>query len=209
MAEPTPQEMNKFVATIDEFMLKLAKLNSPQMRQTAYASGDQVLIDDYEITLGRAKGLAATIETTTGAWTAAKSAYSAVTDQTSILIGDAIDEIRSWFGAGPKADLSGQNLSGQNLSRCNLGALGLVQLPAAAWIAGILAAAYIAIRSMDAIFIRLDASRLQREDPTISRDQAISRARTASAIGSFFSFQAAPLLIGGALALWLVWNAIK
>jgi len=192
VAEATQQEMNRFVATVDEFMQKLAKLESPAMRDAAYASNDRALIDDYEITLGRAKGLRATIETTTGIWDSAKAAYASVTDQTSMYIGDAIDEIRSWFGTGPKVNLS---------------ALGVIQLPAAVWITGIIATAYIAIRSIDAIFIRLDASRIQREDPTISRDRAIAKARTAAAVGSFFSFQTAPLLLGGALALWLLWNA--
>lgn len=192
MADPTQQEMNTFVATVDEFMQKLAKLESAEMRNAAYASNDRALIDDYEIAVGRSRGLRATIEVTTGAWASAKAAYASVTDQTSMYIGDMIDEIRSWFGAGPKADLS---------------ALGIIQLPAAAWVAGIIATAYLAIRGMDAIFIRLDASRIQREDPTISRDRAIAKARTAAAVGSFFSFQTAPLLIGGALALWLIWNA--
>lgn len=183
MTEPTNVEMNRFVKEVDEFMQKYAKLTSPDMQQKVYDAGDPVLMNDYKSAVNRATMLKNTIEATTGAWASAKKAYASVTDVTSMWIGDAVDEIRSWF--------TDNNVQG----------LGVLQLPAAAWVAGIVASAYIMNSLMSKIFVRVDVARLvaQGVDPA----QALQTAQSAAA-PAFFEALNIPLLIGGGLAVWLL-----
>lgn len=186
--EATQQEVNRFVREVDLFMENYDKLMDPQFRSDVYASRDSGLIADYEQASQQAKVLKNTIEATTGAWSAAKKAYSSVTDQTSMAIGDAIDEIRSWFGYDPAPGLNG---------------LGALQLPAAAWIAGIISAAFLLNRGMDKIFISVEASRLQRMNPGISREQALIKAADVIT-GGGLSITTFALLAAAGLTLYTI-----
>jgi len=188
MSEASPQEMNRFVSEVNSFMKNYARLIQPGTRADVYATGNSAIISDYESAVSQARILKRTIEATTGAWNAAKAAYSTVTGITSTGIGDAIDEIRSWFGYDPATGVGG---------------LGIVQLPAAAWIAGIISAAYLLNATMNKIFIAIEATKITRADPTISRERALALAK--SAVSSpFFGNATLPLLTAGALALYLV-----
>ena len=169
MAQATQQELNKFVEVVDKFMANYAKLTAPGVREQVIATGDSEFIDDYDIAVGRGRILKRTIETTVGAWNTAKREYARITDTTSTAIGDAIDEIRSWFGYEPAGDLSCYDKSG-------LGSLGALQIPAAAWVTGIIVAAVALNKSISNIFVRLEANRLQRENPNLPREVAIAQA---------------------------------
>lgn len=180
----TPEEMNRFVRVVDQFMKNYTELVSPVMRQKVYSTNDSALISDYESAVNRGRVLKSTIENTVGAWNAAKAAWSSVTDTTSIWIGDAIDEIKSWFGGGP--DMSG---------------LGFIQLPAAAWIAGIIAVAYSLNSLMSNIFVRANAAKLVEQG--VSPERALATAKQGVA-SQFFQTLNVPLLVGGVLAVWLL-----
>lgn len=205
--QATPQEMNKFVQVVDEFMSNYDKLMDPQMRTDVYNSRNSALIADYESATGQAQTLKRTIEATTGAWNAAKQSWANVTDKTSMVIGDAIDEIRSWFGYDPAPGIGNYDFvrfDSSPISGGNLGAFAAIQLPAAAWIAGIVSAAYLLNKTMNQIFISVEASRFQRIDPTLSRSQALEKAVTAVTGGGFFGRATLPLIAAGALAIYLV-----
>lgn len=190
MAEPTQQEISQFVLSVDEFMQNYARLISSDTQAKVYASQDPQLIADYEQARSRGATLKASVENTVGAWNTAKQIYATAIDKTSMYIGDAIDEIRSWFGGGPKADL---------------GALGIIQFPAAAaWIAGIVGTAFILNNLMKKIFVRIETAALVESG--IPRDQAI-RIASRSIAPTFFQAMNIPLILGGALAVYLIWNA--
>ncbi len=99
--QANPQEMNRFVKSVDEFFANYEKLTTPAMRNQVSLSGQPELIADYQAAVSRGATLSQTIQGTVGAWTVAKSAWATVTGATSTMIGDAIDEIRSWFGYEP------------------------------------------------------------------------------------------------------------
>lgn len=202
MAESaTPQEMNRFVKSVDEFFANYAKLMNPQMRADVLASGNPTLIAEYNATVSRARALKITIETTTGAWQAAKAGWASVTGITSTVIGDAIDEIRSWFGYSPAGAYDVSPISGGQL-----GFLGAIQLPAAAWIAGILGAVYLANQAMTKIFISVQATKIQKADPTISRSQALADAAGAVKSKGLFEGAALPLIAAAVLAAFLIFG---
>ena len=93
-------------------------------------------------------------------------------DTASLWIGDAVDEIRSWFGYQPAGGLS---------------ALGIApQLLSAAWLAGIVAVAYGLNKSIRVILISVEASKLQRQTPALSRDAALDIAQQRLTAGSLF-----------------------
>jgi len=205
MAEQaSPQEMNRFVKAVDEFMAKYAKLILPATRTQVYASANPALISDYESAVKQGRILKATIGNTVGAWNAAKSAWASVTGVTSTVIGDAIDEIRSWFGYDPETGLSAYDPS--PISGGTLGLLGVVQLPAAAWIAGILGAVYLLNQTMNKIFVSIEATRIQKANPTISRSQALVAASQAVKTSRFFGIATLPLIAAAALAAWFLFG---
>ncbi len=212
MAESaTPQEINRFVQSVDEFFSNYATLISPAMRAQVYGTGNAAVIADYESAKSQGAVLKTTIEATTGAWAAAKAAYGAVTATTSTFIGDAIDEIRSWFGYQPAGEYLGAchgptpgvaGLAGLG----GLGALGAVQLPAAAWIAGILGAVYLANAAMQKIFIFVAANQIQAADPTVSRSQALTAASRAVKTPGILGAITLPLIAAAALAAFLIFG---
>lgn len=187
-AQASPEQLNRFVEVVDEFMHKYDRLIAPDTRAQVYATRDPRLIGDYETAVRRGGLLKRNIEAVTGAWKAAKDFYAEATQQTSIWIGDAIDEVRSWFGYKPGG----------------VGGLGVVQIPAAVWVAGTIAAAVVLIKSINKVFVLLEASELQRENPGMPRAVALSRASDALDPG-FFAGLRGPLLIAAAAAgYWLV-----
>lgn len=194
VAKATQTELNKFVRVVDEFKTKYARLTSPAMRAQVYASGNQKLIADYERAVSRGGMLNVTINTTVGAWSTFKRGYGAVTDVTSTAIGDAIDEVRSWFGYEPAKGFSGLG---------SLSGLGAIQIIPAVAIAGIVGTAMILIAAMNRIFISVEASKIQKENPTITRASALRQAE--SGLPSFIPGGITPVMIGvGALALWMI-----
>ena len=202
MAEATRDasqaELNKFVKVVDEFKAKYALLISPATRTQIYATSNPALIDDYETTVSRSNALNVSINTLVGAWNAFKSGYAAVTSVTSSVIGDAVDEIRSWFGYKPMGDLP----------QLALGELGIIQIPAAVAVAGIIAAGMVLIAAMNRIFIALEANKIQKQNPSISRAVAIRQAE--AGLPSFIPGGITPVMIGlGALALWMILGAKK
>lgn len=216
-----PQEMNRFVKSVDEFFANYEKLTTPAMRAQVYASGQPELIADYQAAVSRGATLSATIQGTVGAWTAAKAAWGTVTGATSTVIGDAIDEIRSWFGYEPAPGVSSLGQwrgSGtpdpgtlgfydpSPISGGRLGALGAIALPAAAWVATILGAVYLMNQAMGKLFIWVDANSIQKADPTISREKALDVAARTAARGSLFgeAGKVLPLLAAAALGLFLL-----
>lgn len=189
MAQASSTEMNRFVQVVDEFMANYARLISPQTRADIFATGNAAMISDYESAVSRGGMLKSTIETTVGVWSAAKREWSKVTDVTSMYIGDAVDWIKNLFGAGPDT----KNLSG----------LGAIQIPAAIWVSGIVASAYVLNGLMTKIFVSIEASKIQRSNPGLSRDEALRRAKMA--VPTLLGGMQTPLLIGAALLayLWL------
>ena len=184
MAEQTatPQAMNNFVEIVDDFMANYSKLIAPETRDAVYASNDPSLIADYQSAVNKSDTLKSTIEATTGAWNSFKQGYHAVTDVTSTYIGDAVDWVRGIFGYNPAPGISG---------------LGIAQyvLPAI-WVAGIVAAAYTLNRVINNVFIAIEASKIQRENPSVSREQALAVA----------SKTYAPPLFGG--SSWMLYAAL-
>ena len=194
--EASQTELNKFVKVVDEFQAKYLLSISPAIRAQVYATNNPALISDYETTVTRGGVLNTSINTLVGAWNAFKSGYAAVTDVTSTVIGDAIDEIRSWFGYKPMGDLP------------PLGTLGVIQIPAAVAVAGIITAGMVLIAAMNGIFIALEANKIQRENPSVSRAVAIRQAE--AGLPSFIPGGITPVMIGlGALALWMILGAKK
>ena len=138
--QATQTELNKFVKVVDEFKAKYARLISPATKSQVYASGDQTLINEYESAVSRGGSLNNSINALVGAWGAFKRGYGAVTDVTSTVIGDAIDTVRGWFGYDAAPGIGG------------MGSLGLIQIPAAVAIAGIVGAFILLLMSMKAPF---------------------------------------------------------
>ncbi len=208
MAETaTPQEINRFVQSVDEFFSNYAKLITPNMRAQVYATGNAAVIADYESAITQGAVLKSTIEATTGAWAAAKAAYSAVTGVTSTFIGDAIDEIRSWFGYKPAGEyLGGLGCPGPAPGLGAVGYLGVVQLPAAAWVAGILGAVYLANQAMNKVFIFVAANQIQASDPSISRSQALAAAADTIKGEGIIGAITLPLVAAALLAAFLIFG---
>lgn len=189
----TQTELNRFVKIVDEFKANYARLILPATRSEVYATNNPKLIGDYNSAISKSRLLNSTINNAVGAWNAFKRGYAAVTDVTSTVIGDAIDEIRSWFGYDPAP----------GIGHYTLGALGAVQIPAAVIIAGIIATAVVLNKAISSIFVTLEANRIQRENPNISRPQAIIQAERG--LPSILPSAITPVMIGvGALALWLI-----
>jgi hypothetical protein len=221
MAETTPQEMNQFVKTVDEFMANYAKLISPETKGQVYATGNPTLISNYENAVTQSRILKRTIEATVGAWNVAKKAWASVTGVTSTFIGDAIDTVRSWFGYDPASGVTRDGMDGLGCLGCpanecencpvinhggpvsGMGALGIVQLPAAAWIAGIIAAAYLLNGTMKKIFISIEATRIIKADPNISRGRALEMASSAVST-NFFGSATMPLIAAGLIAVYFL-----
>jgi len=197
MANPATQtELNKFVKVVDEFKAKYARLILPITRQQVYATGNTALISDYESAVSRGGALNSSINALVGAWQAFKRGYGAVTDVTSTAIGDAIDTVRGWFGYDAAPGIG-------ELPAAGLGGLGAIQIPAAIAVAGIIGAALVLIAAMNRIFISVEASRIQRENPNVSRAVAIRQAE--AGLPSFIPGGLTPVMIGvGAVALWFV-----
>jgi hypothetical protein len=192
MAQASQNQMQEFVAVVDEFMQKFAKLSSPATRAEVYASGDQQLISDYESTLWKGNALKSSIETTVGAWNAAKRGWSSVTDKTSMYIGDAIDAIRNLFGGGPDTD-----------------GLGAIQIPAAAFVVGAIGASAALILSIDRIFIALEAGRIQRDSPGINREQAYEIAKGNVGLDVFGDVNRFAMIAGLAFIAYLIYGQKK
>lgn len=183
--KPSDAQLNEFVKVVDEFMRKYDRLISSDTRDAVYSSGDKKLIADYESTVKRGGILKSTIEKTVGAWNTAKNALRSVQNTSSMYIGDAIDWLRKKFGDDP--------YNGQ---------LGAFQIPAAVWVAGIVASAYALLKVMDKLQIQIEAAKLQRENPGLPRDQALSRARDAiEGPGLFSNPMAIPIGLAALVAL--------
>lgn len=87
----------------------------------------------------------------------------------------------------------------------DLGSLGIVQIPAAVAVAGVISAALILIAGMNRIFISIEASKIQRENPSVSRAVALRQAE--AGLPSFIPGGITPLMIGvGALALFMIFR---
>lgn len=229
-AQASQAELNKFVKVVDEFKAKLARLKLPETRRKVYATGNQKMISDYESAVTRGNALNGTIAALVGAWNAFKRGYKTVTDTTSTVIGDAIDEIRSWFGYKPMgcygeglgyveqgefkpfdidAHLIGEPLTsfpGAQPGYSQMGMLGaapLAAIPAAVAVAGIISAALILNSLMDKIFVSLEANAIQRENPNVSRGDALRQAEAGlpSLLPGGLSL---PMIAAGGLALWLI-----
>lgn len=196
--EATQAELNKFVKVVDEFKANYARLLLPATRSEVYATQNPAIISDYQKAVSRGGALNSTINTTVGAWNAFKRGYGAVTDVTSTVIGDAIDTVRGWFGydAAP------------GVGHYALGALGIVQIPAAIAVTGIIAAAVILNSLMSKIFVTIEANKIQRENPDISRANALVQAERG--LPSILPGGLTPIMLGvGALAVYLIFMQKK
>lgn len=189
----TSGQMNEFVKVIDEFMQKYTRLISSQTRAEVYATKNAALISDYETAVSRGGMLKTNIEVVTGVWASAKRAYASVTDVTSTVIGDVIDAIKNMFDGDTQT----------------MGALGVVQIPAAAWIVGTIAAGAALILSIDRIFITLEANRIQRSNPDMPRDVAVSKAKGAIGLDVFGDVQKLALIAALAFGAWLYFGQKK
>ena len=196
-AQASQAELNKFVQVVDEFKAKFAKLIAPDTRAQVYASGNSKMISDYETAVVRGNALNRSINALVGAWDAWKRGYKKVTDQTSMVIGDAIDEIRSWFGYKPAGDF------GCYAEMGGLGAVQIAAIPAAVAVAGVISAALILNSLMDKIFVSIEANRIQKQNPNISRGAALEQAERGlpSLIPGGISL---PMIAAGALALYFI-----
>lgn len=187
-AQATAENMNRFVAVVDEFMQKFAKLSLPSTRTEIYASNNPALISDYESTLSKGRALKMSIDTTVGAWQTAKAGWASVTDVTSLYIGDAIDWLKALFG--PE-------------SNGNLNALGIIQIPAAAFVIAAIGASTALIFSMDRIFIAMEASKIQRENPGTSRSAAYAQAKSGTGLDLFGGINQLAMIAGLAFVAYL------
>lgn len=227
-AQASQAELNRFVKVVDEFKAKYARLILPATKAEVYATKNPAMIRDYENAVSRGGALNSTIANLVGAWAAFKSGYKKVTDATSTVIGDAIDEIRSWFGYDPSGGMgyispsqAEGSYGGQkpyDIDRNNWGepysafaGLGAVQIGApiaAIAIAGVIAAALILINLMDKIFVNLQANRIQRENPNVSRGDAL--AQGAQGIKKMFEGGLTlPMIAAGAVALYFILGSKK
>jgi hypothetical protein len=188
MAQASQPQMNEFVAKVDEFMRKYDSFISPATRAEVYATGDTAKISEYESIVQRGRLLKSSIETVTGLWADAKRAYSAVTDVTSMYIGDAVDWLKDLFG--------GNNVAG-------LGALGVIQIPAAAFVITAIAGAVAMLMAMDSFLVTMRAKKIQAETG-MSYPDALNRARSTTGIGGAIGSLTQPLIIAAvALVAWL------
>ena len=188
MAQASQLQMNEFVRVIDEFMQKYARLVLPQTRAEVYASNDPALISDYEKAVSRGGMLKTNIEVVTGAWQAAKRAYTSLTDVTSTVIGDVADWFKGLFDGG------------------NMGGLGVVQIPAAAWIVGTIAAGAALILSIDRVFIRVEANRIQRDSPGTSRERALQIAKSGIGLNVLGDVQKIAMIAAIGFIVWAVYG---
>jgi len=230
----TPQQVNEFVKVVDEFMRNHKALNAPKFRAEVMATGNQELIAAYNSAVTKSNALKGTIEKTTGAWSKAKAAYRDAIGTTSTVIGDAIDEIRSWFGYKPAGDLAGMrppampNTQSQGQSRgYDYQAFGteiksisdphasvyvhspLGALPAAAlgaiWITGIIAAAAVLNSTIHKIFVSVEATRLQKANPNLPRSMALEQATKAVDTGGIFGRFGTERIIAVGALLGILW----
>jgi hypothetical protein len=221
MAEQaSAEQVNLFIRKTDEFFAKYAKLTAPDFRKKVYATGDKAIIAAYESEVSRATSIKNSIDTTVGYWQAFKQGYAAVTGVTSTWIGDAVDEIRSWFGYSPAGGFSAYDISpitGGQLGRYSispisggqLGALGAVPVIMAVWVTGILAVMVISIRAQDKIFMWVDAWFIKRDNPNMTTGDALDKAAQVAARGGLFEGAALPLLAAAALAAFLIFGKKK
>ena len=205
--QASQEQLNKFVQVVDKFMTNYAKLKSNEVAKEVYASNNPQLIDSYEKALNRGGALRNTIIATSGAWSDAKRAYAQVTGATSAVIGDAIDEIRSWFGYKPAGDFGCYNPAPVR----SLSGLGAIQLPAAAlgavYITGVIAAATVLNSVINKIFVNVEASRIQRENPNITRTDALKQADAIhGGDGIFGSGISLPMIGAVAVGAYLFFN---
>jgi len=206
-AQASQAELNRFVKVVDEFKANMNRLNSTATKTRVYSSNDPALIREYELAVVRGNALQTTINSAVGAWAVFKRGYRAVTDVTSTAIGDAIDEIRSWFGYDPAP---GIGCYGVSQLGSQLGALGAVQIPAAAAIAAIVSAAVLLNSLMNKIFIKIEATNIQEANPNISRGQALAQAEAGIRGPGILGGSVTPVMLGvGALALWLIFSQKK
>jgi len=219
--EATPAEVNIFVADVDEFMTKYAKLISPEFRAKVYATGNTENIANYESKVSQGRAIKNTIETTTGAWLGFKREWSKVTDVTSTVIGDAVDWLRGIFGDDPYggafdaydiSPISGGQLGRYDISPISggqLGALGAIPLITYAFIAGLAVVLVTYIKGLDKFFVWIDAWSIQRDDPSISRAEALDKAAQVAARDNLFAGAALPLLAAAAIAAFLIFGKKK
>lgn len=201
-AQASQTELNRFVKVVDEFKAKFAKLILPATKAQVYASGNQKMISDYENAVWRGNALNNTINALVGAWSAFKSGYKRVTDTTSTVIGDAVDEIRSWFGYKPAGGIGCYD------GMAGLGVAPLAAIPAAVAVAGVISAALILNSLMDKIFVSLEANAIQRQNPNVSRGDALRQAEAGlpSLLPGGISL---PMIAAGALALYFILGKSK
>ena len=152
---------SKFASVVDTFYRKRAALKNA--RGKVLATKDAQLIADYNSAVARSESMHNTIVNAVGVWNTARQQYARVTDTTSLAIGDAVDTIRSWFGYDPSHGLNG------------LGALQIIPIAVAG---GIAAAVIIVTKGIDEVLIRIEATRIQKDDG-VSRSEAIKRATDA------------------------------
>jgi len=206
MAEPTQTELNRFVAEVDTFMANYSRLNDPATVAAVYASGNQSLINDFESTRAKSQALKATIENTVGAWNTAKKLYFSATDYTSTVIGDAIDTVRGWFGYTGHINTQ----VGAYVPAFTLSGLGVLpQVVTAAWIAGIVSAAYLLNQSIMGILRSIEATKIQKENPNISREAALDLAAKKINISALFGAPSLPVLAALGLAAWYFFGKKK
>lgn len=210
--QASPEQIRGMVGAVDEFYLNYARLSEPKTRDLVYRTRDQEVISNYETALNRAQTLDANIRRGVGVWNTVRDGYVALTDQTSMVIGDWIDEVRSWFGYDPAPGI-GNYVSSRGASPISggtLGALSGIQLPAAAitaaFVVGIASVAIVLNNLMNKIFIRIEAARLQRENPGMTPAQALSVAGEAYQSDGLFGNVNLPLIAAGALAAFWFLN---
>jgi len=217
-------ELNKFVKVVDEFKSNLTKLRLSATRSQVYATGNQKMISDYETALVRGNALNVSINALVGTWNVFKRGYKAVTDTTSTTIGDAVDEIRSWFGYKPMGNydvlspgkpfdmdagyrgLPLDQFPGAQPGYTQLNGLGAIQLaaiPAGVAVVGIISAALILNTLMNKIFVALEANKIQKENPNVSRANALLQAKAGlpSLIPGGLSL---PMIAAGGLAFYIL-----
>lgn len=215
-AQASREDIGRLVKNVDQFMQKYAELKSPDVRAAVSASQNSEIMREYANTLAAADGMKRTIDSTVGAWDAFKRAYGRVTDTTSMYIGDAIDEIRSWFGYDPApgigempifaADVPGSMHYRGLMTGNGLGALSAVPVIAAAVAVGVAGAAYIINKQIDNFMVMLQAWRIRSNDPTISQQRALAIA-TSSVKKSWTDNLKFPVLIGAvALGYFILRN---
>ena len=187
MSQATQGQMNEFVQIVDKFMANYARLVSKENSDIVYTSGNPALISDYESAVSKAGALKATIENTVGAWNAAKRGWQNVTDVTSMYIGDAVDWMKNLFGGNS-----------------GVGGLGVIQIPAAIWVSGIVASAYLLNSLMTKIFLSIEATKIQKNNPGLSRSDALQRA--SNSLPTLFGGINLPIVAAGVLIAVYLWK---